>query len=320
MSAFDYRLSFKLPLGDHINFDGEELELIRTSSCRVHLRSGARGTPIKGHSQAAIIGGSYGSRDEAIAAAGRAREALLIWAVTHRTGVDLGDGRARGVLTEYGKKLLEEQLGSPVRNSIHGTDVYEAQEGLVFVSLNAEAAVGRNADAFRAEIGGTIADPMGLSEKQLLAAELYCASHFDLSVRSRFITLVTAVETLLQPARRSEDVQAFVTACQARLDGLQASQETKHSLRSAMEWLKSDSIGHAGRLLSQQLLGDREYQEMTSTKFFTSVYSVRSEIVHNGKPSDPAINLSDLAVASQQFVADLLLASFYQARGAPKSH
>lgn len=77
MSGFDYRLSFKLPQGDHINFDGEELELVRTEVTRVRLRSGARRTPVKAHSQGAVLGGSYSSRDEALAAAGRAREALL---------------------------------------------------------------------------------------------------------------------------------------------------------------------------------------------------------------------------------------------------
>ena len=218
MPGFDYRLSFKLPQRDHINFDGEDLEILRTTVARVRLRSGARGTPVKAHSQGAILGGSYASHEEARTAADRAREALLVWAVKNRTGIDLGDGRSRSVVTDYGKKMLEEQLGAPVRHAIHGTDVYEAKEGLVFVSLNAEAAVGRNVDTFRSDVGSLIAKPLGLSEKQLLAAELYCASYFDLSFRSRFITLVTAVEAFLQPEARPEAVRYFLRDCQVRLD------------------------------------------------------------------------------------------------------
>lgn len=234
----------------------------------------------------------------------------LVWAVKHRTGIDLGDGRLRGLFTDYGKRMLEEQLGAPVRNSVHGTDVYEARDGLVFVSLNAEASVGRNADAFRTEVGSVITKPLGLSEKQLLAAELYSASYFDLSFRSRFITLITAVEAILQPEQRIQDLQAFLADCQAGLDILEVTPAVKQSVRSGLEWLKSESISHTGRVLCERLLGHREYKAMRAARFFTYCYGIRSEIVHNGKPSDPVVDFLDLANTSQRFVGDLLLASF----------
>ena len=86
--------------------------------------------------------------------------------------------------------------------------------------------------------------------------------------------------------------------------------DVKQSIRSALEWLKSDSISHSGRVLCERLLGEREYQAMREARFFTYCYGIRSDIVHNGTPSDFSIDLLDLANSSQLFVGDLLLASF----------
>jgi hypothetical protein len=311
MARYSFRLSFKLPAGDHINFDGEELELLITpDGQRIRVRSGRSGAPIKASEEAAILGGDYASPEDARASGGRAREALLVWAVESRSGLDLGDGRPRGRLTDYGKVVMERQLGRPVRQGIHGLDVFETQEGLRFVSIRAEAAIGRSADFFKTQMTDRLESPLGLSEKQLLAAELYCAAYFDVSFRSRFISLITAVEALLQPARRGGEVQAFVDDCAARLDLLAVEPEIRQSLRSSMEWMRSDSVGHTGRLLSERLLPNGAYKGMTPARFFSYCYGLRSEIVHDGKPAAAAVDLVEVANTCQAFVGDLLLASF----------
>lgn len=58
--------------------------------------------------------------------------------------------------------------------------------------------VGKHPDIFVEQFRqGMITLP--LSDTQLLGAELYGLSFFDMSFRSRFITLVTAVEAMLEP-------------------------------------------------------------------------------------------------------------------------
>lgn len=201
MPDFDFRLRFHLPNSGRIGFDGEELLILQESDGkRLRLRSGSRGTPIKEHSQAAIIGGVYPCAEEARDAAERVKRALLIWAVKQRIGIDLGDGRQRSVITDAGIAMFESMLGHPVRNDLHGIDVYEHREDLMFVGMHAQATLGKSPPAFVEQIAAVFQDPVTLTEKQVLAAELYCASFFDVSFRSRLITLVTAVEALLEPS------------------------------------------------------------------------------------------------------------------------
>lgn len=308
---FEFRLRFNMLKGDHIKSDKEELELLRTGvGQRIRLRAGSRGSPIDKSSQIAITGGPYSSQDEARDVANRAREAVVIWAVKQRLGVDFGDGRLRSLMTDVGKEYYERQLGHPLRNDRLGIDVYEIQDGLLFAAVSFDAAVGKNADTFVEQFREVLTKAVELSEKQRLAAELYSLSFFDMSFRSRFITLVTAVEALLDPTIRSGAIQAFIEDVKTRLDTLSADDGTKQSMISSLERLKYDSIGQAGRALSDTLLGDWEYAGLKAGKFFSHCYKLRSQIVHNGEPDDPTTDLLQESNSCQAFVADLLLASF----------
>lgn len=143
----------------------------------------------------------------------------------------------------------------------------------------------------------------------MLAAELYGASFFDVAFRSRFITLVTAVEALLDAPLRSNEIQVFVNDAKAKANSLVADPATRQAVVSSLEWLKNDSIGQTGRALAERLLVNLEYAGLSAGKIFSHCYRLRSEIVHNGKTSDPTIDLLQLSNACQAFVADLLLAS-----------
>jgi len=311
LPMFEFRLRFNMLKGDHIKSDKEELESLGTAGGqRIRLRAGSRGSPIEKSSEIAITGGPYSSQDEALGVAQAAREAVIVWAVKQRLGVDFGDGKLRHLMTDVGKEYYERQLGHPIRNDRLGIDVHEIQDGLLFASVSLDAAVAKNADTFVEQFREGITNPVVLSEKQRLAAELYSLSFFDMSFRSRFITLVTAVEALLDPHIRSGEIQAFVDDLKTRLDGLGVDEGTKQSMISSLERLKYDSIGQTGRALSDSLLGDRKYSGLKAGKFFSRCYKLRSQIVHNGQPNDPTTDLLQESNACQAFVADLLLASF----------
>lgn len=310
MPTYQFRLRFNMLKGDHINSEQEELELLRTQDGQIiRLRAGSRGTPIKASSEIAIIGGPYSSPEEATEAARRAHESVVVWALRQRLGVDFGDGILRSFITDFGKKHYERELGHPARNDRLGIDVYESQEGLLFASRDAALALGKNVDTFVEQMRQTLSNPLGLSEKQMLAAELYSASFFDVSFRSRFITLVTAIEALLDPSLRSNEIQVFVNDAKAKANALVADPATKQAMVSSLDWLRNDSIGQTGRVLAERLLVDLEYDGLRAGKFFSRCYRLRSEIVHNGKASDPTIDLLQLSNTCQAFVADLLLTS-----------
>lgn len=311
MTEFDFRLRFNFLEGDHIECDAEDLVIIEdVYGHRLRLKSGVKGVAIKDKSHAALIGGPYQSKEEAFQSANIAKRALLIWAVTQKIGVDLGDSKFRGGFTIEGLKFIAEKLGKPVRNDLHGIDVYEHHDELTFVLFDIKASVGKDRNAFIETIAKRFLDPTPLTEKQIVSSELYCSSFFDVSFSSRLITLVSSIEALLELPDRSYEALALVEQLVqiVRDAGLDA--ETKSSIIGSLQWLRQASIGQAGRALSERLLPNKQYLGQTASHFFNFSYGLRSQIVHRGRPKDLGIDLKEVANTLQVFVGDLLLASF----------
>lgn len=307
MTQYNFRLRFHLCDGDSIRLDSEEKDLFRApdGSC-IRIKTGNQGTPIQTNSRAALVGGPYESKNAAEQAGLRARHALLAWSIRQRFGVDLGDNKLRSLFTHAGLSQLQAELERPVRNDIHGLDVYEANDSTAFVALNSNIAVGKSGEAFLAEIGTRLSNSSILPEKLALSAELYSLSFFEASFRARFLTLVAAVEALLEPAERPGTVQEFISQTQYEACKLPVDRATKEALRSSLEWLRRESIGQAGRELANTYLGDTLYLGMAARRFFRHCYTLRSEILHTGSPSDVSVDLLSIANVAQQFVGDLL--------------
>jgi len=311
MADFDFRIEFRLPGADHIQFEGEELLLLQEPNGRqLRLCFGQRGTPIAGRSNAVVRGGPYSSSDEARQSAERAKRALLIWAVQTRIGIDLGDGHPRSVITNAGEQWIETRLGRPVRNAVLGIDVFEHQDDLAFARLEGRLSLGKSPGVFRDSVVAAFTSPPALTEKHLLAADIYSASFFDVSFRSRLITLVTALEALLERADRPAPARALVAKMQVMVQKAALNESTKKAMISSLQWLNHDSIGEAGRALARSLLGHSQYLGKPAPEFFNYCYGLRSQILHSGTPEDAAVDLSTVSGECQRFVGDLLIASF----------
>lgn len=310
MPVYDFRLRFNLAEGYRIGSDAEELDLlVLPLGERVRMRSAAAGKPIKDCNRVAVLGGSFASPEQAREAAGKAKGALLYWAVDQRVGIDFGDGKQRSGFTQAGLAMLRDQHGCPVRNDVHGIDIYEHVRRLKFASVDAEATVGKDpprlVDTFRREY----LHRRALTEKQVLASEVYVSSFFDASPRSRFITLVTAVEALLEPLRLSEEVQALVDELKAKTQQFTMDQPGKDSIARRLESLRHQSIGQAGRTLAQRLIPDEVIDGQSSADFFSRSYGLRSQILHRGALEGEEVDVWHLANVTEAFVARLLLAA-----------
>jgi hypothetical protein len=313
MPEYEFRLRFNLADAYRIGADTQEVDLLTLpAGIQLRLRTAVAGTPIKDHPRASVRGGPYPSADEARTAAENAKQALLYWAVEQRLGIDFGDGRQRSVVTEAGLAYFREQLQSPVRNDLHGIDVYERTENLRFVAFNASGQAGKSAEVLAQTFGREFAGSRQLTEKQILASEIYSASFFDISHRSRFITLVTAVEALLDPAQRPEPVQKLVAELESATRTSAIHESTKEAVVGSLQWLKSESIGEAGRALCRRLLPDRQYEGRSSSAFFMRCYNLRSQILHRGSLEDRTIDMLSIANTAEGFVSNLLLAALLE--------
>ena len=174
MPLYDFRLRFNFPEAYRIGSDVEEIELlVLPDGERIRMRSGAIGMPIKDQAQVAVLGGPFASEDQARDAAEKSKRALLYWAIDQRLGIDFGNGKQRSGMTKAGLAILQKQYGCPVRNDIHGIDVYEHVEKLRFVNVHAKGTVGKHPpkliDTFRREY----LHSRHLTEKQVLTLLLF---------------------------------------------------------------------------------------------------------------------------------------------------
>ena len=221
--------------------------------------------------------------------------------VSGKKGAAIGDSPR--LFLDAGRAHFGAKLGGPVRDQVHGLDVYEWLPGQIFVSTEATGALGINATITVEQIAKWFVASPGLTAKQTLAAELYCAAGFDAPFRSRFITLMTSLESLMDHLPRPDDVRLLVSSLEAQVRSATIAADQRQSLLGSLAWLHDESIGQAGRRIAASVLG--EYGGLSPSKFFTRCYELRSMIVHSGAvPSD--VDLLDVANDLHRFVGDVL--------------
>jgi len=293
-----------------INADVERIELLNSQAGEcIRLRSNITGTPIKDHNRASIIGESYPTESLARQAANKSKRALLYWAIQQHAGIDFGDGKQRSVVTNQGLEMVEKQTGFPCRNDNQGIDIYEHVENLRFVSFNVTATVGISPPNLIAIFQREYQNNRQLTSKQELASEIYTSSFFDTSARSRFITLVTAVEALLEPSKRSTEVQTLVDGFEAATMQTIKNVRNKDSILGSLSWLRYQSIGQAGRELANRLLPNELFDGLSSADFFTCCYDLRSSLLHSGTAADKSVDTSQLANVMETFVNHLIIST-----------
>jgi hypothetical protein len=265
-------------------------------------------SPIADASRFLLVGGPYESENEARSDGLRARRAILLWALERRLSIDLGDNRRRGGLTAGGIEHFSQMVGAPVRDQLHGLDVYESREGLRFVNTEAEAHLQIGSSRTLERMAFWYQENRELTKKQELATELYCAAGFDTPFRSRFLTLMTALESLLEYQPRSAAVISLVTSMEEAVSSSTVAPHEKKSLLSSLTWLHDESIGQAGRRTADALLVGQTYESRKPGKYFSDCYELRSRLVHSGQVAAD-VDLLNVANSLQRFVGDLLHAS-----------
>lgn len=308
MPSYNFRLGFNFSDSYRIASDDTELILLVQDDIEYKLKSGAMDSPLKETPRVAILGGSFANQEEAQYAAEQTKRAILFWAVEQRVGVDFGDGKNRIHLTEEGIRYYEMVYGKPIRYAKHGIDVYEDIDNVIFLSPSCNAKVEKGVDALVSTFKREFFKHQQFSEKQILASEIYASSFFDVGQRSRFVTLVTAVEALIEHEKRSNEIQNLVDEFVRLTKESFIDKSIRQSICGSLDWIRYESIGRAGRALANRLLPTQKYMNIRAGSFFTKAYSLRSSLVHRGAP-DNETDILEMANAMQEFVAHLLLAS-----------
>jgi hypothetical protein len=315
MKTYDFRLRFNLAPSFRINSENDCLVLYKLETGQeIVLKSGLAKTAIKDCERVVISAQGFSSEDEAHRAAQATKRALLFWAVRFRHGLDLGDRPPTSIVTNSGLEMLEKEHGCPFRNDRHGIDVYEHLDKLKFAHSDATVIAQKSPENLFSTFSEELTTPRPFTAKQALASEIYCSSWFDVGYKSRFLTLVTAIEALVDQEEHSGSVKAFVTETIKQMDASTIDASVKTSLRGSLGRMRRESISQAGRRLASTLLSGQMFDGQSADRAFSKLYGLRSELVHDGAPGkDEELRLA--ANVAEEFTAKLLLASM---GGAPQ--
>ncbi len=165
-------------------------------------------------------------------------------------------------------------------------------------------------ELFTNEIKRPFASNVKLSDKEILALELYGASHYEKSERASFLTLILALESLLEPKKRSNKTINHVKLLKEQTKCADIPENERNSILGSLEWLNSESISQGIKRMVNTFLKDKEYSGMPSIKFVTHCYDMRSKLVHTGKTPD-SVDLGALAAQLNVLLSDLLEGKIY---------
>jgi len=313
MSSYHLRVRFRIQRNWFLDHEGFTFDIRSSFGGGNYALSAFDGGSIK-EAQWLVLkstGKGFSTKDEAVHAGRRAKNAIAWSSAQMRVGVDLGDDKPRGGASEYLKKRAMEERGIRLLNDPHGLVVYEedTQHPTRFTSMSGEPQVGKPISAFEDYFLEAVHMDLRLTDKETLAFELYGLSHFESAPRARFVTLISAVETISETKPRSAEALEHVERLIEFTRGSGLPPSEINSILGHLSWLKRESISKAGRDFVDKLLGSNEYNGKVAKDFFQHCYNIRSELVHSGKPPDDTVNLGLLVIRLDQLVADLLIAS-----------
>lgn len=178
----------------------------------------------------------------------------------------------------------------------------------------------RSIQSFRDELDTMMNSNPKLSSKQRLSLELYGNSFYEYSARAQFLTLITAIESLIKKKKLSKNISDVIDQLKQFVkDSNTISDIEKKSISERLSQdLKKQTISEAVEELFKTHLDGKEYGYLPEkgisypSEFVTSCYKVRNKLVHDGSINEQLFpsgikNFEELIPLLKLLVADLLL-------------
>jgi hypothetical protein len=252
-----------------------------------------------------VLGGSgYASEEEAISAGLIWRGRLMKSFSALRIGANFGDRAPKGGFTAHALAAASAQ-GVRALNDVHGLMTFECEPAPVFLRIGPIFGIVSSPHERLADAMANAIQNGGLSEERQVTYDLFAASFAQPSADARFALLMMALESLIDPAPRSEESRRHVESLIEATHNSGLPKPEIDSIKGSLSWLLDESIGQAGRKLARTL-EPKKYNNESPATFFTHCYEMRSRLMHGHHPL-PTRNEIDLQAANlTAFVADLL--------------
>jgi hypothetical protein len=305
--SFGFRVCFTVTGEGSLTSDQEFISFVaKHTGHPMKLSSGTRGINIGNTHRFSVSGGPFETAESAQVAAEHVRVALLLRATKTRRGIDLGQQSLKGFsMSAYGKQYVADLLKVPAVQEDHlGITVFRDDPKPQFVRMNMKGLVSSPAQTLVDDLSGSIGHYKFVSEKAEVAAGIYAISHFVGRAPARFLLLFVSLETLFVPPARAKDAQEHVQSLIETTQKANISSDDRDAIASALTFLKARSIAQTGRDLVTKLLAGEKYESMDPATFFTHIYKMRNNMVHQGKIDPPVIHA--ILGETDRFVSDLL--------------
>jgi hypothetical protein len=298
---------------DRIHCDQDSLE-IRIPSCDYELKLNTipPEAKIEDAEWLILIGGTFDSQSCAEKEGKRIENQLRIFSLRKRVGLDLGGRPPESIITEAGLMYFSEVRKKRVLNDVHGLMIFDSSEPTQFAKSSVNLVRKIPSEQFIEVITEETSEAIHISEKLILSLELYSSSHFELSVITRFLLLIMAIEVLIEPPERSTEERELLLSFLSKIEHSSLSKSSKSSLAGGMKFLFSESISRTGKQLAKQFLNKNLYAGKTAPSFFTHCYNLRSKIVHTGRIVHYTPKVRSIINELDKFIADLCLNIIYK--------
>lgn len=261
--------------------------------------------PLRDAVRIVIRGEGYEWEREAASAGERWRDITCRALARLHLAADFGERMPYGQFTEEGERWASAQFGHPVISDVPGVTVFRCNPDLRFVRSQAEGCRRPTPEQSAAVFTAAAKSGDRLDPVERLAFDLYSGSFFQPSADARFLMLMMAVETMLDPAPRSAVARSHVQQLIDATTTAELPDAERKSLNGSLSWLMNESIGQAGRRLARRL-EPRRYRGRTPSAFFTDCYTMRSGLVHGSAPRPTRDEVDSLAATLEMFVGHLL--------------
>lgn len=322
--SVDFTFWYRLTLAERsvIGIEAPMLTMYTaTGQPDVVLTSTDMKTPLKTAKEIALRSAGWPTEKEADTKGAWYAARLDLALVRHRVGVRPEQCVSRSMLAKSVLQMCEAQPDQRVLNDTYGLSVFPSDPPPRFGRIGGTYLSQPNPERFVATFSRLCSIDLTLASRDRLAIDLFNTSFLQPSSATRVLTLVMAVESLIELLPRPPETLILVDSFIKQAKGDEALVKShRDSLLKSLRQLRLESIGSAGRRLAMARLGERKYMKLAAPKFFDHCYSLRSKLVHGTakQPSDQEVKSA--AVAMEEFVAEMITQPFLGLEAAEQAH
>lgn len=291
--SWDFRVRGTFTRTARITLDQYELVLTEAPPARVTLHASSPEVSLKNSDVFILHGTGFESAETARQHGEAWFDYVIIGFAASAIGADFGVRvPLEGGLTEAAFGVMRDAVqaqghgGVQLSNERSGVQVYETNPPATFYSGSADGFAGNDPEEILAAISEAANGELRLTDSYRLAYDLFSASFLKMPTDAQFMMLSMALETLIDQKARSEEALMHLKILIADTRNAGLSEAESNSIIGGLDELtRRESVGQAGRRLVATL-GDKTYGGVNPAKFFSSVYTLRSDLVH-GKRSRP---------------------------------